>query len=241
MGELDADGYAPATAHDPIEEIFPDLYLVRGSYRMNALMTFNRNMIVIRHADELVVVNSVRLSPTAEAELDSLGKVRHVMRLGYFHGVDDRYYVDRYDAEFWAPIASRANPGPAVTHTLEEQGELPVPGLKAFVFKHTRHPEAALLLERHDGVLITCDALQYYADRKFCSPFARVFMPLKGFRLRMIISPLWLKAMTPHGGNLRSDFERLQALDFKHFVAAHGSLLRDNAHSAVREAVQNTL
>ncbi len=241
MGELDADGYAPAMAHDPIEEIFPDVFLVRGSYRMNALMTFSRNMVIVRHQDELVVFNSVRLSPEAEAELEALGQVKHVMRLGYFHGQDDRYYVDRYKAEFWGPIASRAQPGPAITQSLTENAELPVPGLKAFLFRQTRHPEVAVLLERHGGVLIGCDALQYYADRRFCSLFARVFMPLMGFPLRLIIGPLWLKAMTPTGSSLRPDFERLQALEFKHYIAAHGSLLRDNAQSAVREAVENTL
>ena len=27
--------------------------------------------------------------------------MRHVVRLGPFHGMDDRYVVDRYDATFW--------------------------------------------------------------------------------------------------------------------------------------------
>jgi hypothetical protein len=237
MSPTEPNEYPPATAHDPIEEIFPDVFLVRGSYRLNALMSFGRNMVVLRHGGELTIVNSIRLIAAGEAQLDQLGTVRHVMRLGYFHGQDDRYYIDRYSAEFWGPLASRAVPGPAITQPLDENSELPVPGVRPFLFKQSRHPEMALLVEREGGILLTCDALQYYADRRFCSLFAKVFMPLKGFPLDMIIGPIWLKAMTPAGGSLRADFDRIRALSFKHFVAAHGSLLRDDAHAAVARAI----
>jgi hypothetical protein len=207
---------------------------------MNAVMTFGRNMVVLRDRDELTIINSVRLTPDAEAGLDGLGRVRHVMRPGFFHGRDDRYYVERYAADFWAPLAARANPGPTVTRMLTEHAELPVPGLRVFLFRQTRHAEVALLLEREGGILITCDALQYYADRKFCSPLARIAMPLLGFKLRLIIGPQWLKAMTPGGSTLLPDYERLLELEFRHLIGGHGSLLRDSAHAAVRDAVRAT-
>ena len=244
MERIDSDGYPVATPHDPIEEIFPDVFLVRGSYRMNGFMSFNRNMVILRHQNDLTVLNSVRLSTKGETELDALGTVRHVVRLGYFHGQDDAYFVDRYAADFWAPLASRAKPGPAVTQILSEADGLPVPDTQVLLFRHSKHPEAVVLLQRHGGLLLTCDALQNYADRRFCSPVAKLAMPLMGFPLRLIIGPVWLKAMTPDtpsNSSLRPDFERIQALEFQHFVAGHGSLLRDTAKPAVAAAIRDGL
>lgn len=125
---MTAADYPSASPHDSIEEVFRDVFFVRGSMPMNALMSIGRNMVVVRDGAELTVLNSVRLTPPGEAELEALGTVRHVVRLGYFHGRDDRYYVDRYGAEFWAPEGSRRQPGPAVGRALAAGPGLPFPG-----------------------------------------------------------------------------------------------------------------
>lgn len=229
--------YPAVTAHDPPLEVFTGVFLVRGSLQLNPVMRFNRNMVVIKRGKELSVLNSVRLTPPGEEALAALGDVRHVLRLGYFHGRDDRYYVDRFGATFWAPRGSRTEPGPAPDRYLEEGGPLPFDAARLLLFDQTRHPEAMVLLEQDNGVLLTCDALQNYADRRFCSLFARVMMPLMGFPLKMLIGPLWLKAQTPEGASIRPDFERVLELDFKHLIPGHGSARRDDAKQAVREAI----
>jgi len=235
--DIDPAAYPAATAHDPIVEVFPNVFMVRGSMQMNALMRFNRNMVIVREGADLTVLNSVRLSPEGERQLDALGKVHHVIRLGYFHGRDDRYYVDRYQADFWAPTGSRGDPGPAPDHELSEAMQLPFADAEVFLFREARHPEAAVLLKREGGILITCDCLQNYADRRFCSPLARLMMPVMGFPLKMLIGLLWKKALTKKGGSLKPDFERLAGLDFKHLISGHGSLKHGGAKSAVREAI----
>lgn len=201
-------------------------------------MRFNRNMVVVRHGDELTIVNSVRLQPEHEAELDRLGSVRHVVRLAYFHGLDDRYYVDRYGAEFWAAPGSRTEPGPVASRELVAGGELPFPGAQAYVLQHAKFPEPVILLEREGGILLTGDCLQYYTDRRFGSLAARIMMPLMGFPLRMLIGPLWLKAMTPDGGSLLPDFEYIGALPFRHLLPGHGSACRDDAKGKVHDAIR---
>jgi hypothetical protein len=241
MAQLCADGYPTATAHDPIVEIFPDVYLLRGSYRTNGIIQFNRNMVILRHQGELALLNAVRLSPEGEVQLDALGQVKHLLRLGYLHGMDDLYYVERYAAEFWAPVAPRVEFGPVPDHTPTDISALPFPGMQVFAFKQSRHSEIAILWQHQGGVLLMCDALQFYADRKYCSLFAKVMMPLMGFPLRLIIGPSWLKAMTPKGGNLCGDYTRLQTLDFKHLVAAYDSVLNDTAKEVVAEAIQAAL
>ncbi len=229
--------YPGATPHDPPREIFPRVFLIRGSLQLNPFMRFNRNMVVIKRGDELSVLNSLRLTPTGEAALAALGEVRHVVRLGYFHGRDDRYYVDRFGALFWAPRGSRRVPGPAPDRYIDEDAPLPFDGADVFLFKQSRHPEAMVLLHQDDGVLLTCDALQNYADRRFCSLFARIAMPLMGFPLKMLVGPLWLKAQTPRGGSIRADFDRVLELDFRHLVPGHGSVRYADAKDAAAEAV----
>ena len=229
--------YPPPSRHDAPEEIFPGVFLVRGSMQTSALMRFNRTMLVVREGDQLTVLNSVRLTPQGEAELDRLGTVRHVIRLGYYHGRDDRYYADRYGAEFWAPDGSRTEPGPVADRVFATGGELPLANAEAYVLAAARGPEAVILLRDH-RLLVTCDSLQYYPDRRFCSLLARVAMPLMGFPLRrVIIGPLWLKAMTPEGGSLESDFDNILALDFDNLVPGHGALRRHDAKDSVRDAV----
>jgi hypothetical protein len=234
---IEESEYPAATRHDPSEEIFPDVFLVRGSLQMNMFMAFNRNMLIVRQGSDLTVINSVRLTEAGERQLDALGTVKHVVRLGCFHGRDDRYYVDRYKAQFWAPAELRPGHGPAPEHLLEEAGPLPIEGAQLMLFAHSRRPEGLLLLQRDGGILLTCDCLQYYTDRRFCSLAARIMMPLMGFPLKMLIGPLWKKAQTPEGESLRADFERIVELDFEHLISAHGSLKRGDAKQAVQQAI----
>ena len=51
-------------------------------------------------------------------------------------------------------------------------------------------------------------------------------------------SLIWLKMMTPEGGSLKPDFERLLTLDFDRLLSAHGSLLGAGAKESVAMAVR---
>ena len=45
--------YPPFYSHDAIEEIITDVFMVRGTIQMNALMRISRNMAVVRHDGDL--------------------------------------------------------------------------------------------------------------------------------------------------------------------------------------------
>jgi hypothetical protein len=102
--------HPPAYPHDPIEEIAADLFMVRGSIRMNALMRITRNMAIIRHQGELNLVNPIRLDEEGERQLLALGDIKRILRLGPMHGLDDPYYVERFRAELWAQGKSETYP-----------------------------------------------------------------------------------------------------------------------------------
>lgn len=233
-------GYAPPYPHDPIESIADDLFMVRGSVRVNALMRITRNMAIIRNDGELTLVDPLRLDEAGEAQLRGLGTVKRILRLGCYHGLDDPYYVDTFKAELWSQKGGTTYTQPPIDHELTESTPLPFPGAELFCFAGTTQPEAALLLKKGSGILLVCDAIQNYGDYRFNNLPARLVMPWIGFPKTTIIGPIWLKMMTPKGGSLKSEFERLLHWKFDSLLSAHGSYLRTGAHAAVEAALKRS-
>ncbi|MBV1930787.1 MAG: hypothetical protein KUG71_03640 [Porticoccaceae bacterium] len=235
---MEKNKYPPAYPHDAIAELFPDVFWVHGSIKMAPGLRINRNMLVVRNGSELILVNPVRLNDVEESKLLELGSIKHVVRLGDFHGLDDAYYVDTFNAEFWCQTGQLTYTSPSPDHVISEAVAPPIEDAGFFVFSSTTVPEAALLL-KDKRLLITTDAIQYYTEWTRTSLLARLMLPLLGFKKDLIIGPPWLKKVTPKGGSMCGDFERLLELEFDHLIAAHGSLLRDNAKSRLKEVVNN--
>ncbi len=230
--------YPPALPHDPIVEIAPDIFLVRGAINLNALLRITRNMVIVRNGNELTVINPVRLQPSEEMKLQEMGTVKHVMRSGPMHGMDDPYYVDTFGAEFWCQEGGTTYLEPKIDHPLSEGCDLPFPNADLFCFRGTVQPESAILFKTGKGLLATCDAVQHYGDYKHNNLPARLWMPFIGFPKTTIVGPVWIKIMTPEGQSLKTEFERLLTLDFDAFVSAHGSFLTTGAKPAVSKAIE---
>jgi hypothetical protein len=226
--------------HGPIQEISDGVFWVHGSIRMGPGVRIARNMAIVTSGDELAVISAVRLDDDGEAALAKLGSVRHVIKLGAFHGIDDAYYLFRYGAAYWSiPGAARPqDPPPDRALTADS---LPIADAELFTFDAATRKEGALLIKRAGGILITCDAVQHWPDTAGCSLAAKVVSRLLGFTRRPAqIGPPWRKQMTPEGGSLRGDFERLAALEFKHLIGGHGSVLRDTARDDLRATIAAT-
>jgi len=246
------DNHPPAQAHEPIEQLFEDVYWVHGTASMGPGMRINRNMVVLRHclsdrraptpdADasdgELTLINPVRLSEAGEKDLLALGAVKHIVRIGYFHSMDDAYYVERHGARFWCQAGSNRVTGPKPDELIEEGTRLPFPGAKVFAFRDTKFPEAAVLVQKHGGLLVTCDSVQHHVDTSGCSLPAKAALHLMGFMHPVNIGPPWRKFMTKQGDSLKSDFERLLKLEFEHAIGAHGRLCKGGARDALATTV----
>ncbi len=224
------DQFQPALPHGAIEQVFPDVYLVSGA--MQAVIQgvdweFSRNMTLVRDDNRLIIVNSVRLTEQGLAQLDELGTVTDVVRLGALHGRDDPFYVDRYSAEYWAMPGMEHETGLEATHSLSSDAGLPISDASVFEFNTTQIPEGILRLDRAGGILIACDALQnWLAPDEFFSDSSRELMQEMGFFTPANLGPVWLQAAAPAA----DDFVRLKRLQFKHALCGHGEPLRDTAH-----------
>ena len=223
--------------HGDIESISSDLFMVRGSINLNAVLRISRNMGIIRHNGDLSLLNPIRLNPETEEKLKQLGNVKHIIRLGAYHGLDDPYYVETFGAQHWSQPGGTVYTEPAIINPITADCELPFPDARLFLFKTTKEPECALLIERDEGVLFTCDSIQHYGDYSFNNLPARLVMPFIGFPKTTIVGPIWVKGMTPEGGNLEPEFRELLNLQFDKLLSAHGTLLTTGAHESVKRAV----
>lgn len=221
-----SDSFPPVEPHGALQAITNDAWFVTGSVQFKPLMRLPRNMVVLRHRGELVLVNSVRLDEQGEAALLELGAIAHVMKIG-MHGMDDAYYVERHGARLWE-----------VEDLVGE--DLPVPGLSAFVFEDTVEPEAALVLEGEGGLLITCDSVQHWAPSELMSPLAKLATRVIGFQNPAQIGPPWRKKQTRPGGSLKGDFDRLAELPFQRLIGGHGGLLESDGPAVLKRSIART-
>lgn len=230
--------FPAALPHGPITELFPDVFVVRGSFRMGPLVSIARNMIILREGRALTLVNAVRLSAEGEAELAQLGEVTHLVKLGFFHTLDDPYYRDRFSPTFWAPV-----PPDARAEKLREGAPGPVARASVFNFERAAKGEAALIVEQPQGnLLVTCDSVQNWVDGEGCSFMGGLVVRFMGFFEPAKIGPIWLKQMTnDQPSAMKPDFDRLLGLDFAHLIAGHGVLLRGEAKAALRRSCERTL
>ena len=235
--------FPDAQPHDPRKEIAKDLFVVCGSVRLKPVERINRNMAVVRYDGQLTLINAVRMTDDGLKALEALGDINHVLRLEPFHGMDDAFYVDRYNATFWSFTDGTTYAKPALTHPLVEGGELPFPDAKLFVFDYLKETEGAILLERGKGVLLTTDAVQSYSTaphKPYTNWLVRLLLPLLGFPNKTIIRPIWLKMMATDQAGVKGEFERLLKLEFDQLLSAHSTFVETGAHRELTEAFDKT-
>lgn len=229
--------YSPAWPHGALQRAFPGVFFVVGTNRTHHAgvdIQTSRTMTVVREGGALTLLNTVRLDDDGLAALERLGQVRHVVRLGAFHGRDDPFYCDRYAATLWAlPGVTHAD-GRATARTLAPGGPCPLADGQVFAFASARVPEAAVLLAREGGILITCDAIQNWTHvDRFFSPQCGELFAAQGLIRPANIPSTWREACRPDP----DEFARLLALPFRHLISAHGEPLRDEAHARVAAGV----
>lgn len=245
-----AGRHFPASPHGPLEQVFDRIWFVRGGVRMPMLMPIKigRSMTVLADdAGSLTLVNSMRLSDRGLSELEGLGKIEHVVRLGGFHGRDDGFYRDRYGARVHAVRGQqylrglgkkKAEPYMEPDEWLSEDSGLPIAGARLKVFASSNPLEAVCLLERDGGILITGDSLQHtpMPDEFYNFP-AKIMMKRFGFLKPYNVGPGWLQFAHPSAADVRSIID----LDFDHVLPGHGTAVIGDAKAKYRPALEGEL
>jgi hypothetical protein len=176
--------------HGEIEKIAENIFMVRGSIRMNPLVRITRNMAIVRQGDELSLINPIRVSREVELQIEALGSIKHLFRLG------------KYSALMWAQPNGTTYTVPEIDNEISAECQLPFINAEIIEFNGSMQPECVLLLKVGKGLLLTCDAIQNYGDYSYNNLPAKLLMPLIGFPRATIIGPIWLKFMTPEKQSL---------------------------------------
>lgn len=224
--------------HEDLVEIERDVYTVRGTYHFGLRVRIPRLMTILRTGDDLAIVNCIRLSPQGEAALLRLGQIKHLIKIGDFHSLDDEHYVRVLGAQRWL-LPGMKSPTPGSDRELGDfaSGACPIPGAELFQFQRALRPEGALLIRRAGGLLVTCDSLQYWPSYDGCSFLGRVMCKAMGFG-GVSIGPGWRRLTEPRDGvGLEPDFARLLALDFQKLLPGHMAPLLDAAREHVVRAI----
>jgi len=222
-----------------LTQVFDDVWWAWGTTRFFPGATFPRNMTIVRQGEGLVVVHPVMMPPEEQAKIEALGKIEHIVRLGDFHGMDDALYQEKYSAKLWAPRGATPRDGVRVDHELYEGGPTPFEDGSLYAFEVASVPETVLHLERHDGMLLTCDSVQSWEKMPEGVSFLGSLMAkAMGFKGRACVGPGWRKQCEPKTGeNFEPKFRRLLELEFRHIVSAHGPPLVDSAKDDLRAGV----
>ncbi len=230
---------SPGTVFGPLEQVFEDVWWAWGTVRFMPGFLFPRNMVIVREGGALVVIHPVTMPEDTQKEIDALGPVKHIVRLGAFHGMDDLAYAKKYGAELWAPPGVDVADGLKVSHELRPGGELPFADARLFDFEASRAPETAMHLARHGGLLLTCDSVQNWEHTTGCSLLGGVMSRMMGFKGRACIGPGWRKQCEPKDGpGFGPTFEQILDLEFRHVIGAHGAPMKDTAKDELRASVR---
>lgn len=222
-----------------LEQVFDDIWWAWGTVRVGPGIVFPRNMTIVRERGELVVIHPVLMPDAEQKKIEALGPIKHIVRLGAFHGMDDPAYVERYHPTVWAPPGVDHRPGVATDKELVPGGEVPIDGATLFSFDSSRSPEVVLHVPRHGGVLLACDSVQNWETVEGCTFLARQMSRLMGFRGRACIGPGWRKQCEPKdGAGFRPLFEKLLDFDFRHVLGGHGAPMKDTAKDDLRAQVK---
>jgi hypothetical protein len=232
--------------HGDITEVLPGIHVVTGTVSLPGRLPvrFSRNMTIVREGERLVLVNSLRLDDARLAALDALGKVTDVVRIAANHGMDDPFYKDRYGAKVWVVKGQRYTSGfdtasPTVYFEPDVEADantpLPLAGARLHVIRSTP-PEALMVLDRHDGIIVAGDCLQNWATvDAYFNVVARVMMRVMGFVKPHNIGPAWLRQGKPD----LSDIRAILDLPFTKVIPAHGSPVLARAPELFRPVIDS--
>ncbi|HKE16165.1 MAG TPA: hypothetical protein VKB80_14915 [Kofleriaceae bacterium] len=221
---------APGPRSGPLTQVFDDVWWAWGTTRFLPGLLFPRNMWIVREGGELVVIHGVMLPDEEQRKVEALGPVKHLVRLGAFHGMDDARYVKRYAPVVWAPPGVDQPEGVRTDRELRPGAPTPLAGSSLLAFASSRTPETVIHLERHGGILFTCDSVQNWDTTEGCSLLGGVMSRMMGFRGRACIGPGWRKLCEPKDGRgFEPDFRRLLQLDFRHALGGHGGPMLNSA------------
>ena len=230
----------PGKRFGSLEQVFDDVWWAWGTVQVGPGLAFPRTMAIVREPDGLVVIHPVMMPADEQAKIEALGPIKHIVRLGTGHGMDDAAYVAKYKPTTWGQAGAPLNDGATRDRELVTGGPSPLAGATVIAFESSKNPECVIHLPRHGGIVFSCDSIQNWGEAPGTSLAMRPMSRLMGFKGRACLGPMWRKHSEPSEGAFRSTYEKILALEFAHGIGGHGAPNKDTARDDLRAAVRAT-
>ncbi len=265
-----------AARHSKIEQVNDDVFMVRGRMKSTSarplferiFVYYSRTMTIVRRQGtdgsyELTLINTIRLNEKTLTKLTELGTIKNVVRLGAFHGVDDAFYLQRFNAKYWTVEGMVNAPGLTTMPSILSCDNLPISDANFFSFQGLAYPEAIILLnktERRSGVAITTDAIQNHTSVIDIdnSPLVSLAIWRIGLSGRARLGPIWLREQALSSTEreelsapekrkkivefFKPQFQRLlDEHDFKMLLPGHGWPIYNHADEAIKLSIDKQL
>jgi len=224
-----------------LEQVFDDVWWTWGTVQVGLGLAFPRTMTIVRQLDGLVVIHPVMMPADEQAKIEALGPIKHVVRLGAGHGMDDPAYIARYKPTTWGQPGAPLKDGATRDRELVTGGPSPFDGGTVIAFETSKNPECVIHVPRHGGILLSCDSIQNWADSPGTSLAMRPLSRLMGFKGRACLGPMWRKHSEPKDGeSFKATYDKIVALEFAHAIGGHGAPMKDTARDDLRASIRAT-
>lgn len=208
----------------------------RAQYRFGAL-EFPHAVTVMRKRDGGLIVHSpANLDDATRAALSSLGRVSSIVWPSWWHDLYLRQWADAYpDALLYvAPDLWRSVSHKSTARVLSESVEVDPDVCVAAVDRLGVWFDESVFLHRPSKTLVVADLVVNVGPGL---PFpTNVFFALMGTRPGPKI-PWFYKMVARDKKRLRSQLDRIAALDFKRLIVGHGDSVLANARAVFAAAV----
>ncbi len=221
-----------------LQQVFDDVWWTWGTVQVGPGLAFPRNMVIVREPDGLVVIHPVMMPVEEQAKIETLGPIKHIVRLGAGHGMDDAAYIARYKPTTWGQPGALLGEGATRDRELVTGGPSPLAGGTVIAFDTSKSAECVIHVPRHGGIVLSCDSIQNWSDAPGTTALMKPVSRLMGFKGRACLGPLWRKRSEPKdGANFKATYEKILGLEFVHLIGGHGAPLKDTARADLRAAV----
>lgn len=208
----------------------------RAQYRFGALEFPHAVTVMRKHDGGLIVHSPAMIDDAMRDALRSLGSVSTIVWPSWWHDLYLRAWADAYPAArlFVAPDLRGKTTGKSNAHILSESSDvdadvdvIAVDGLNVWL-------DEFVLFHRPSKALVVADLV---VNVGLDLPFpTSAFFALMGARSGPFI-PWFYRTVARDKRRLRSQLDRIAALDFERVIVGHGDIVHSNARKVFCAAV----
>lgn len=217
-----------------LRPVADEIWEVNHPHKILRLFPLGHRMTVLRQRDGGLVLHSpIPLDDDLRGELDSLGRVRHVLAPSTMHNLFLEPYAEQYqDACFWAvPEFATKYPKLRADAVLDDSTQLSE--LRCALIRGMPKINECVVLHEPSRSLIVADLVFNFPRT---DSFAlKTMLRINGAYGRVAASRLF-RSFIKDRAQMRSSLDDVLDWDFDRLIVGHGEIVEDDAKAALRDA-----